>query len=370
MRTRTRRIIQGADYSAQEPRVLSQKCGDKGMLQAYIDGKDLYVEIASIALHLPYNECLEHFPKDTPIKKQGEDWVYATDEEIANNDYDKLADGDTDTYHIGKERRNQAKKILLGIMYGRGEKSIAEQLGCNLDEAKAIKDNVYNEFPRIKEFEEESKQQVKNHRFVTTIWGRKRRLPDYTLPEVECKKLIPVKDKKIADIVINDKFKGKCYFTISKEEVPMAVAELYINNYNKQYKKDAKTDYINKCAIEDKILVIDNRSKIAAAQRQIINSQVQGSAADMSKLALIKIFNDEELKQRGVKIIIPVHDEILIETPLRYAIDVKKQFIYDMENAPKPTLAIPITCDVVSSDRWYGEELDLEEELKDVLNKE
>ena len=73
MRTRTRRIIQGADYSAQEPRVLSQKCGDKGMLQAYIDGKDLYVEIASIALHLPYNECLEHFPKDTPIKQQGED---------------------------------------------------------------------------------------------------------------------------------------------------------------------------------------------------------------------------------------------------------------------------------------------------------
>jgi hypothetical protein len=84
------------------------------MLQAYIDGKDLYVEIASIALHLPYNECLEHFPKGTPIKQQGEDWVYATDEEIANKDYDKLADGDTDTYHIGKERRNQAKKILLG----------------------------------------------------------------------------------------------------------------------------------------------------------------------------------------------------------------------------------------------------------------
>lgn len=129
IKARTRRIIQGADYSAQEPRVLSMLCADEGMLQAYRDGKDLYVEIASIAMHLPYNDCLEHFPKDTPIKKHDNGkWYYAkhkitgelaencdyTDVNIENYDYDKLADGETDTYKDGKERRNQAKKILLG----------------------------------------------------------------------------------------------------------------------------------------------------------------------------------------------------------------------------------------------------------------
>lgn len=132
IKARTRRIIQGADYSAQEPRLLSQLCGDEGMLQAYRDGKDLYVEIAAIAMHLPYKECLEHFPKDCPIKQVGDDWFYAKlkngeddgkedfvdlnydDINVDDYDYDKLSDGETDVYHDGKERRSQAKKILLG----------------------------------------------------------------------------------------------------------------------------------------------------------------------------------------------------------------------------------------------------------------
>ena len=104
------------------------------MLQAYRDGKDLYVEIAAIAMHVPYKKCLEHFPKGCPIKKNTDGkWEYAklkTGEEDGKNDfldlnyskidpelydYDKLADGETDTYKDGKERRGQAKKILLGI---------------------------------------------------------------------------------------------------------------------------------------------------------------------------------------------------------------------------------------------------------------
>lgn len=103
------------------------------MLQAYRDGKDLYVEIASIAMHVPYKECLEHFPKNCPIKKNEHGkWEYAklkngeednkksftdlnySDINPENYDYDKLADGETDTYKAGKERRSQAKKILLG----------------------------------------------------------------------------------------------------------------------------------------------------------------------------------------------------------------------------------------------------------------
>lgn len=135
IKARTRRIIQGSDYSAQEPRVLAQLCRDEGMLQAYRDGKDLYVEIASISLHVSYKECLEHFPKNCPIKQENGKWYYAklkngkSDDKnnfgdldysninIDNYDYDKLADGETDVYKDGKERRSQAKKILLGKHY-------------------------------------------------------------------------------------------------------------------------------------------------------------------------------------------------------------------------------------------------------------
>ena len=83
--------------SAQEPRLTAQMCGDESMIQAYRDGKDLYAHIASIAFNKPYEECLEFRP-----------------------------DGSTSIE--GKERRSQAKSILLGITYSRGIKSIAEQL--------------------------------------------------------------------------------------------------------------------------------------------------------------------------------------------------------------------------------------------------
>ena len=107
-------------------------CADEGMLNAYREGKDLYVEIAAISLHLSYKECLEHFPKGCPIKQKDGKWYYAllkngnddnkkefkdldySNINVDDYDYDKLADGETDVYKVGKDRRGQAKKILLG----------------------------------------------------------------------------------------------------------------------------------------------------------------------------------------------------------------------------------------------------------------
>lgn len=363
VKARTRRIIQGADYSAQEPRVLTQLCEDPGMLQAYMDGKDLYVEIAAISFNRPYKKCLEHFPKNCPMKKNADGkWVYALlkngnddgkekFEELDYSginpddyDYDKLSDGETDVFKEGKEYRGQAKKILLGIMYGRGENSIAEQLGCTPEEAKEIKNAVYDAFPRIKLFERESAQMVREHGYVTTLWGRKRRLPEYNLPTFEFHYLDD-------DGNIDDSMK-----------VPESDVKKFTERLTNMWWKQ-RFNYVNELKSKERILVIDNGNKIANASRQIINSRVQGSAADMSKLALIKIRNDEELQKRGAYAIIPVHDEILIETPLRYARFVKKQFAHDMETAARPRLTIPISCDVVSSERWYGEELDVDVEL-------
>ncbi len=96
------------------------------------------------------------------------------------------------------------------------------------------------------------------------------------------------------------------------------------------------------------------------------NLVTHNSAADMSKLALIKIHNDEELNKREVKTVIPVHDEILIEVPIRYAKFVKKRFAEDMETAAKPKLTIPVSCDVVSAIGWYHDELDIDKELGDL----
>ena len=74
--------------SQQEPKCLASLCrkqGDSQMYETFMQGKDLYAEIASKAFNVPYEECLEHFPKGTPIKKVGNKWYYATED-----DYDKL----------------------------------------------------------------------------------------------------------------------------------------------------------------------------------------------------------------------------------------------------------------------------------------
>ena len=58
-----------------------------------------------------------------------------------------------------------------------------------------------------------------------------------------------------------------------------------------------------------------NKSEKAAAERNAINTPIQGSAADMSKLAMILVGNDERLKELGFRLLIPVHDELIAECP-------------------------------------------------------
>lgn len=90
-------VLMSSDYSQQEPKVMTQMCGDKKMLQAYKEGKDLYAQIAALAFNKSYEECLEFY-----LDENG-------------NKTDK-------TNKEGKERRNQAKSILLGILYRKRDK--------------------------------------------------------------------------------------------------------------------------------------------------------------------------------------------------------------------------------------------------------
>lgn len=85
-------VLMSSDYSQQEPKLMTQMCGDKKMLEAYQQGKDLYAQIASLAFNKSYEDCLEFYLDENGKK---------TDK----------------TNKEGKERRTQAKSILLGILY-------------------------------------------------------------------------------------------------------------------------------------------------------------------------------------------------------------------------------------------------------------
>ena len=58
-------VLMSSDYSQQEPKVMTQMCGDPKMIKAYQEGKDLYAEIAALSFNTTYENCLEFRPDGT-----------------------------------------------------------------------------------------------------------------------------------------------------------------------------------------------------------------------------------------------------------------------------------------------------------------
>lgn len=83
------------------------------------------------------------------------------------------------------------------------------------------------------------------------------------------------------------------------------------------------------------------------------NSTIQGSAAEQTKLAMLLIENNQEWKDIGGRIIIPVHDELIAEVPAEYWEEGAKILSSLMCEAAN-FLPFPSKCDVEVSYRWYG----------------
>lgn len=79
----------------------------------------------------------------------------------------------------------------------------------------------------------------------------------------------------------------------------------------------------------------------------------------MTKLTMIKIFNDEELNKLGYKLIIPVHDEVLGICPRENAKAVRDRLEYIMVHVVDDKFEIPMKCDIEVTERWYGEGIEL-----------
>ena len=312
-------VMMSSDYSQQEPKVMTQMCQDPLMIDAYKHGKDLYAEIAALSFNTTYENCLEFRPDGT-------------------------------TNPEGKERRSQAKSILLGVLYGRGVPSIAEQLGTSTEKAQAIKDSVFKGFPAIPKFEDDSLDMAYELGYVTTLWGRKRRLPDLQLDEFEF-------EWKDGIAPTDDLLDFDAMNAPEATEVPDNIKKKYLKKLKGVWGK--KKNDIIKEASQEGIRIIDNGGKIADASRQCVNARIQGSAADMSKLAMIKVGNDKQLKEWGFRLLIPVHDELIGECPEEHAKECAERFAQLMSEAAGSKLTIPIKCDVEITKCWYGERVEL-----------
>lgn len=240
-----------SDYSQIEPRILAilpQIYGiinEAGLMKrAYIEGKDLYSFLASVVFNKPYAEC-----------------------------------GD------GTEERRAVKGVLLGIMYGRTPESIAEEFGKPKEWGHMIVNLFYKSFPEVKYVMEYVLAQAQEKGYITTLLGRKRRLPDIRL---------------------------------------------------------SKDDW-----------------RYQEAVRQVLNSIIQGTSAEITKLAMQYIGHDLRLKELGLYQLITVHDEIISEVPHENVIEASKIKKALMIKAGTDVLGtdMPISVDTDICEKWYGEKL-------------
>ena len=90
------------------------------------------------------------------------------------------------------------------------------------------------------------------------------------------------------------------------------------------------------------------------AERQAVNTPIQGSASDLIKLAMVKIHNDIASKKLPVAIIMQIHDELVFDVPKRCATEFSDLVRDRMENVLK--LDCPIRVSISRGENWLDME--------------
>ncbi|MBQ4369604.1 MAG: DNA polymerase I, partial [Oscillospiraceae bacterium] len=98
-------------------------------------------------------------------------------------------------------------------------------------------------------------------------------------------------------------------------------------------------------------LTSSNRNMRAFGERVALNMPVQGTAADIMKIAMIKAAARIKAENLRARIILQVHDELIAECPPEEEERVKKLLSEEMEGAVK--LSVPLTAEAHSGLNWY-----------------
>lgn len=88
----------------------------------------------------------------------------------------------------------------------------------------------------------------------------------------------------------------------------------------------------------------------AFGERVALNAPIQGSSADIIKLAMINTARRLRAENRKAKLILQIHDELIIEAPLAEAEQIKTLLREEMENVMR--LSVPLTVDVAAGKNW------------------
>jgi DNA polymerase-1 len=224
--------ILAADYSQIELRLLAHLSGDKQLIKAFKDDRDIHRFVASQIYDVPEQEVT-----------------------------DKM--------------RSSCKAVNFGIIYGQGPYGLSQSIGISQAQAKEFIENYFHRYSSIKDFMEQAVNKAKSKGYVETIMARRRRIKN-------------------------------------------------LNSKNKQ--------------------------RSSQARRLVINTLIQGSAADLIKIAMLNMYRDIKQKQMDVKMLLQIHDELVFEIPAKQADKLKKWVDDKMTEAMK--LNVPLKVDIECGKSW------------------
>jgi DNA polymerase-1 len=157
---------------------------------------------------------------------------------------------------------------------------------------------------------------------------------------------------------------GLSYMSLAKDlGVPEATAEHYIDVFFGQYKKlKDYIAYIQKMGLAcgyvvtlanrrrrfPKVTKSTTRGEVASIKRQLINTRIQGSAADLMKIGMLRAY--KALKPLDASILIQIHDELVVEVKEEQVGEAQVLIKEAMEKAV--TFNIPTPVDMKVADRW------------------
>jgi len=221
-----------ADYSQIELRVMAHLSQDPQMIEVFREGKDLHAATAANIYKKPIDE-------------------------------------------VTRDERTKSKRANFGIIYGITVFGLAERLDIPRDEAKMLIDGYFQTFPEVHDYMEKSKEVARQQGYVTTLFGRRRYLPD-------------------------------------------------INSANATVR--------------------------GFAERNAINAPIQGTAADIIKVAMIHIFNRFKAENIRSKMILQVHDELNFSVYPEEKEKVERIVLEEMQNAFH--MAVPLVADSGFGENW------------------
>ena len=221
-----------ADYSQIELRVMAHLSNDPQMIAVFREGKDLHAATAATIYKKPIEE-------------------------------------------VTRDERTKSKRANFGIIYGITVFGLAERLDISRDEAKQLIDGYFTTFPDVHDYMEQAKQTARQRGYVTTLFGRRRYLPD-------------------------------------------------INSANATVR--------------------------GFAERNAINAPIQGTAADIIKVAMIRIH--QRFKAEGIrsKMILQVHDELNFSVYPEEREQVETIVLEEMQRAFP--LHVPLVADSGFGENW------------------